>query len=365
MPRFRPDLDGLLTYVPGRPIEDVAREIGIGPEEIVKLASNESPDGPFPGVADAVLVAALESNRYPDNDAFELTRALADFEGVAEENLWLGAGSTGILGCIAYGLGGPGTSAVYAWPSFVMYRIISRWSMTESIEVGLDEQFAHDLDAMVDAIRDDTTVVYICNPNNPTGTTVSGDAMDRFLRSIPDHALVVVDEAYHHFVDDPDYRSSVATTLERPNVVVLRTLSKVFALAGHRVGYAIGHPGTLDNLKRTQAPFTVGVLAQAAALASLPQTSELKRRVDQNREGRRQIEEELASRGVPFVPSQANFVYMKPGAPPEGAADSLLSQGIVVRPMSRGWIRVTVGTPEENQAFLHALERLGGPIAHL
>lgn len=358
MPRFRPDLEGLLTYVPGRPIDEVAREIGIPPEEIVKLASNESPHGPFPGVADAVLAAASESSRYPDNEAFELTGALARLEGVSPANIWLGAGSTGILGCVAVGLGGPGTSAVYSWPSFIMYRIISRWAMTESIEISLDPDYTHDLSAMAAAIRGDTTVSYVCNPNNPTGTVVSADDLERFIGAVPEQTLVVVDEAYHHFVDDPSYRTAIPMATGRRNVVVLRTLSKVFALAGHRIGYAIGCADTLENLKRTQAPFTVGAISQTAALTSLSQEDELKRRVEQNSLGRDQLQAGLAQRVVDYVPSQANFVFMKLGSDSEKITDLFLSQGVIVRPMSGGWIRVTVGTPAENDLFLAAIDKI-------
>lgn len=358
MPRFRPDLDGLLTYVPGRPIEEVSREIGIDPDKIAKLASNESPEGPFPGVTEAVLAAAVDSNRYPDNDAFELGDELARRESVSREALWLGAGSTGLLGAVAYGVGGPGTSAVYAWPSFVMYRIISRWAMTESIEVGLDDRHAHDLEAMSSSLRHDTTIVYVCNPNNPSGTTVPGGDLETFIESIPDRTLVVVDEAYHHFVEDSTYRSAVPLALQTPNVIVLRTLSKVYALAGHRVGYAIGAPDTLEKLKRTQAPFTVSSLAQAAALASLPQEAELKRRIVANRDARQKMQAALDEKGVPYVPSQANFVFMRPGPPSGTVFEQLLSQGVIVRPMSRGWVRVTLGTPEENETFLNALDQV-------
>lgn len=356
MPRFRSDLEGLVTYVPGRPIEEVAREAGVEPSEIIKLASNENPEGPFPGVVDAVARVAAGSNRYPDTDAFELMGALSAEIGVDTRQLWLGSGSVGLLGCIAYGIGGPGTSAVYAWPSFVMYRIISRWAFAQAIEVPLDDELTHDLDAMRSAVRDDTTIVYLCNPNNPTGTVVRGDSVESFVESLPESVLVVVDEAYHDFVDDPSYRSAVPLALSRPNVVVLRTFSKIFALAAHRIGYAVGDAATLDNLRRTQAPFSVGVAAQTAALVSLGQDDELKRRVEANAQGRRHLLKAVAERELPHAVSQANFVYVKIGDDSALVAAKFTKQGIIIRPMSHGWIRVTVGLPSENEAFAKALD---------
>ncbi len=358
MPRFRPDLDGLVTYVPGRPIEEVAREVGINPAEIVKLASNESPDGPFPGVAEAVAAAIGESNRYPDNDAHLLTQALANHVGVEKEFLWLGAGSTGLLGSIAYGLGGAGTSAVYARPSFVMYRIISRWSMTDPIEVRLDKSYTHDLSAMLAAVRPDTSLIYLCNPNNPTGTVVGGDELTRFVDSIPESVVIVVDEAYHHFVSDPGYRSSLPLALERPNLVVLRTLSKVFALAAHRVGFAVGMPETLQALKRTQAPFTVSTIAQVAATTTLSQNAELEKRIAANARGRDMVLSALSDREILHSHSETNFVFLKIGDDSNAAAEQFVRRGIIIRPMSRGWIRVTIGAAAENAAFVDALDQI-------
>jgi histidinol-phosphate aminotransferase len=358
MPRFRPDLDGLVTYVPGRPIDEVAREIGMDEAKIIKLASNESPEGPFPGVTEAVAAVVRDSNRYPDNDAFELTGALADHLQVDSTNLWLGAGSTGLLGSIAYGLGGPGTSVVYAWPSFVMYRIISRWSMAKAVEVPLDSDFKHDLGSMLGSITENTNLVYLCNPNNPTGTIVPDFEVREFIERLPESVVVVVDEAYHHFVEDSSYRSAIPLALDRPNVIVLRTLSKVFALASHRIGVAIGDPATLTALKRTQAPFTVSSVGQAAALATLDHPDELRRRIAANSAGRRMLSEALKTRAIPHTRSEANFVFLRMGADARPLADRFLRLGIIVRPMSSGWIRVTVGTPSENEIFIAAIDKI-------
>ena len=356
MPHFRPDLEGLVTYVPGRPIEDVAREIGMEPDDIVKLASNESPEGPFPGVSEAIARVLDGSNRYPDSDVHDLTFGMADDLGVNQDQVWFGAGSTGLLGAIALSMGGAGTSAVYAWPSFVMYRIISRWAGTNAVEVPLDGGHRHDLEAMRTAIRDDTTVVYVCNPNNPTGTIVSGDDLAGFIESVPESALVVVDEAYHHFVSDPSYRSFLGAATERPNVLVLRTFSKVYGLAAQRIGYAVGDAGLLEKLRRTQAPFTVSSVAQAAAIASLGNDGEMKRRVDANAAGRHHLAGVFSERGLDHADSHTNFVYFRLGDDSGAVASSFVRQGVIVRPLSGGWIRVTIGTGAEMERFSSALD---------
>lgn len=360
MLHFRPDLEGLVTYVPGRPIDDVAREIGMEPDDIVKLASNESPEGPFPGVSEAIARVLDGSNRYPDSDVHDLTKAMADDLGVSTDQVWFGAGSTGLLGAIALSMGGAGTSAVFAWPSFVMYRIISRWAGTKAVEVALDADHRHDLEAMREAVRDDTAVVYVCNPNNPTGTIVSGEDLAAFVGSVPESALVVVDEAYHHFASDPSYRSFLDAATERPNVLVLRTFSKVYGLAAHRIGYAVGDEGLLDKLRRTQAPFTVSSVAQAAAIASLGNEAEMKRRVEANAAGRHQLAGVFSERGLDHADSQTNFVYFRLGDDSHAVASSFVRQGVIVRPLSEGWLRVTIGTPLENERFVSAL---GGAIA--
>jgi histidinol-phosphate aminotransferase len=358
MPTFRQDLRALAPYVPGRPIEDVAGEMGIPPDQIVKLASNESPDGPFPGVNEAVAGTLANSNRYPDNDAPQLLDALSKWLGVPNDHLWLGAGSVALLSHIALAAGGPGTSSLFAWPSFVMYRNVSRWAMTESVEVPLTPDFLHDLEAMSTAVRENTTVVYLCNPNNPTGTIITGDAMDWFVGAVPERVLVVVDEAYSDFVTDPSYRTSVSLAMEQPNVVVLRTFSKIFALAAHRVGYAVGQPATLAELRKTQIPFSISQVAQTAATVSVGDQAEHRRRVEANAIGRHHLLGALEERGIPHSESHANFVYLRIGEDSAAVGDDFMTRGVIVRPMSRGWLRVTVGGGPENQRFVTALDEV-------
>ena len=358
MPRFRPDIAALSAYAPGRSIEEVASRIGVASADIVKLASNESPDGPFPGVIEAATEALAVSNRYPDNDHVELTAALSQWLNVPAEHLWLGNGSVGLLGHIALAVGGPGTSAVYAWPSFVMYRIASRWAMSEVVEIPLDDAHVHDLGAMADAIREDTTVVYLCNPNNPSGTIVPSDEMTGFIDSVPDSVLIVVDEAYHEFVTDDSHATAIPHALRRPNVVVLRTFSKIFALAAHRVGYGVARPETITELRKAQAPFSVTQIAQVAASASLHDRGELERRVEVNRIARNQVLGVLEGRSLPHSESHANFVYFEL-APPANETSALFTErGVIVRPMSGGWLRVTIGSEPEIQRFVGALDEV-------
>lgn len=358
MPTIRPDIAAIGPYVPGRSIEEVAAEIGMEPGEVVKLASNESPDGPFPGVIEAAAKALAQASRYPDEDLRDLTRGLSDFLEVPGDHLWFGAGSVGLIGHVAAAVGGPGTNAVYAWPSFVMYRIATRLALSEAIEVPLDEEHVHDLEAMREAIRPSTTVVYLCNPNNPSGTIVDSNALAAFVASVPQETLVVIDEAYHDYVTDQRYATALPEAMRRSNVLVLRTFSKIFALAGHRVGYAVGRPETISELRKAQPPFTVGQVAQAAASASLRDVGELQRRRLANAAARHQLQGVLTERSLPHAESQANFIYFE--LPIEGiaAAQRFMKQGVIVRPMSGGWLRVTIGSMEENRRFVDALDEV-------
>jgi histidinol-phosphate aminotransferase len=358
MPRFRSDIAAIRPYVPGRAIEVVAAEIGISPDEIIKLASNESPDGPFPGVIEAAARVLAGSNRYPDNDNLELTAALSEFLDVPGEHLWFGNGSVALLGHIALAVGGPGTSSVYAWPSFVMYRIVSRWASSEAIEVPLGEGQVHDLEAMLRAIRDDTTVVYLCNPNNPTGTIVAADALGDFIESVPESVLVVIDEAYHDYVTDGTYATAIPHAVKRPNVVVLRTFSKVFSLASHRVGYGVAVPGTIVEMRKAQAPFSVTEVGQAAAAASLLDRAELERRIRVNAGSRHHLLGAIAERSLPHTESHTNFVYFELGLPAEESATRFAGLGVIVRPMSGGWLRVTIGSDGENRRFVETLDQV-------
>ncbi|MGH8945599.1 MAG: histidinol-phosphate transaminase [Acidimicrobiia bacterium] len=359
MPTFREDIAALTAYEVGRPIAEVAREHGIDPSRVVKLTSNESPEGPFPGAVEAAAQAMTRSNRYPDPDVWELAHRLADELAVDYVNLLFGAGSVALLSEIANAVGGPGTTSVYAWPGFVMYRFVSKWAMTRPVEVPLDEDFELDLERMAATVDETTRVVYLCNPNNPTGTIRGADEIERFVDGLPESVLVAIDEAYHHFVTDERYRTAIPLALERPNVVVLRTFSKIYSLAAQRIGYAVGQHATLREIRKAQAPLTVNQVAQAAALASLGQPEEIRRRRDANGAARRFIEASLSERGLEHPRSHTNFVYFKMSrTDSRSMAGEFVHRGVIIRPMSSGWMRVTVGSEEENKRFVEALDEV-------
>ncbi|MCP4309363.1 MAG: histidinol-phosphate transaminase [bacterium] len=352
MPAFRTDLGGVPVYRPGKPIDEVSRELGI--EEIVKLASNEWPAAPFPEVQDALTAATRDLNRYPENSVFHLVNALADYLNIPGDNLWMGAGSTELILCTAIAVGGHGTSVVFADPSFVMYPIAAALAGSEPIAVPSTAGLGHDLDAMLAAIRPDTSLVFVCNPNNPTGTWLAADDVASFIAAVPDHALVVVDEAYYEFVTSEDYDTAIALALARDNVVVARTFSKVFGLAGLRVGYMVGQPETLAQLRKAQVPFSVNSMAQVGALTALEYPDRLAERIRGNDTARSLLEAGLAKLGLDYIPSQTNFVLIRPDGDAPQLGERLLQAGVIVRPMGP-FIRVTVGTQDENQVLLDAL----------
>lgn len=356
MPRFRPEIAALKPYKVGRQLEDVARAHGLDPADIVKLTANEAPEGPFPGVVDAAARVLAGSNRYPDNACWDLGHALAEEMAVDFSNLMFGAGSVALLAEIANAVGGPGTKIVYGWPSFIMYRFAAIWAGSGYVEVPLGEGFELDLDAMRAAIDDETTLVVVCNPNNPTGTVKPAEEVEAFIETVPESVLVVVDEAYHEFVTDPRYRTEVPLAVTRPNVVVLRTFSKIYALAALRIGYAIAHPELLTELRKAQAPLTVNRVAQAGALASLGQPEELERRRSENAARRHHLVGALAEREVPTADSHTNFIFFELGDQTEEVVEQMTSDGVIIRAMGGGWVRVTIGNDEENRRFIDALD---------
>lgn len=359
MPTFREDIAALAAYEVGRPIDEVAREHGLDPAAVVKLTANESPEGPFPGVIEAAAAAMARANRYPDPNVGDLGHRLAEELGVDYSNLLFGAGSVALLAEIANAVGGPGTSSIYGWPSFVMYRFVSRWAMTRPVAIPLDDGFELDLERIAQTVDATTRVVYVCNPNNPTGTIKGAAEMKRFIDDLPDSVLVVVDEAYHHFVTDDRYSTAIPLALERPNVVVLRTFSKIYSLAAQRIGYAVGRPETLIEIRKAQPPLSVNQVAQAAALASLGQPNEVRRRREANEAGRRFIEGALSERGLAFPRSHTNFVYFQMAQPDSRSiASEIGRRGVIIRPLSSGWMRVTVGSEAENERFVEVLDEV-------
>lgn len=354
-PRFRNDLAGVQPYIPGRSIAEVAAAHGL--DDVVKLASNESPYPPFDEAQQAIAAGIEGLNRYPDNRRQRLAAALARHHGVGADQIWTGGASNELTLLVGLTLGGPGTSAVYAWPSFGLYRIGTVAAFSTPIEVPLDERRRHDLDALEAAVRGDTTVVFICNPNNPTSTHVTSDDLVRFVDRLPNTVMVVVDEAYGEYATAADYGTMIPLAAERPNVVVTRTFSKVYGLAGLRVGYAITAERNIAELRRLQLPFSVTSLAESAAIVALGQQHRIGVRVERNEAGRKLLVDALRSRGFEVAESQANFAYTDFGERSEAIADALSHRGVIVRPsVEPGWLRISVGTDAEIGRLLSALD---------
>jgi histidinol-phosphate aminotransferase len=359
-PEVRPALAGLQPYEPGKPSSEVRRELGL--ERVIKLGSNEGPLGPFPSALAAIQRAAPELNRYPEL-GFELIERLAGLHGVERSWVSLGHGADSIVWHLSVAYLDPGDEAVMCWPSFPSYHLDAIKCAATPVHVALRDG-AYDLEALADRISDRTRIAYVCNPNNPTGGIVDAAALERFLEAVPERVVVVVDEAYHEYVDAPGYPDTIATHVRtRPNVVVLRTFSKIYGLAGLRVGYAVAPAGISRDLARVRPPFEVNELAHVAAAASLDDPAEIARRRALKAEGRAGLVATCSRLGLTPLPAYANFVCV-PVGDGRAVANSLLHEGVVVRPLDQFGdaesIRVTVGTPEENAVFAAALERVLG-----
>ncbi len=349
----RADLDALPTYVPGRSPADLARELGL--PEAIKLASNEVPYGPLPGVVEAVAQAAAGVHRYPDMGVVALRQALAERYAVDPDRIATGCGSVALAEHLVRATCLPGDELLYAWRSFEAYPIIAATSGATSVRVPNDAGHGHDLTAMAAAVTDRTRMILVCNPNNPTGTAVRRAELDRFLDAVPDDVLVVIDEAYREFVTDPDVPDGL-TYADRPNVAVLRTLSKAWGLAGLRIGFLVAQPAVAAAVRKVVTPFSTSLAAQAGALAALAQAGEVERRCALVVAERDRLTEALRKL-VPDVPeSQANFVWLPLGDRSVDFGKACESRGVIVRPFAGDGVRVTIGTPAENDAFLAAAE---------
>jgi len=357
----RPAVAAMPVYRPGRNPADLAREIGV--PRAVKLASNEVAFPPLPAVVQAIAATAGETNRYPDNGAVVLTRALADRYGVEPAQVATGCGAVTLCQQLAQAYNDPGSSIAFAWRSFEMYPLLAQVAGARSVQVPLvpgspgGAADTHDLDALAAAIDDTTRLVFVCNPNNPTGTAVRGPALERFLDAVPAETLVVLDEAYREFVTDPEVPDGVELMRGRPNVAVLRTFSKAWGLAGLRVGYLLAEdPGVADAVRRTHVPFSVSMLAQAAAVAALASEDEVRARCAAVVAERARLTAALRERGLGVADSQANFVWLPLGERAGAVAAALEARAVITRPFAGEGVRVTVGTPEEDDVFLAALD---------
>jgi histidinol-phosphate aminotransferase len=316
----------------------------------IVLASNESPYGLLPAVAATIDGITSGVSRYPDMSATALVEAIADYHGVAPEQVAVGAGSVEVVGQIAAAVVDRGDEVVYGWRAFEAYPIIATVAGGTSVQVPLRDH-VHDLDAMAKAVTTRTRLVIVCNPNNPTGTAV-GNGLTSFVEQVPDDVLVVVDEAYHHYADPAVVPDGLAAFRDRPNVVVTRTFSKAFALAGLRVGYCIGAPDVVQAVRKTQIPFSVSGLAQQCAIAALGDEAVVARRAAMTVAERERVTTALRAAGYDVPPSQANFVWLAIGDASAGFAQHCADAGVLVRPFAGDGVRVTIGLPEENDAFL-------------
>ncbi|MGZ4571211.1 MAG: histidinol-phosphate transaminase [Blastococcus sp.] len=357
----RPAVQALPAYKPGRNPADLAREIGV--DRAVKLASNEVAFPPLPAVVAAIASAAAETNRYPDNGAVVLTRALADRYGVEPAQVATGCGAVTICQQLAQAFNDPGSSIAFAWRSFEMYPLLAQVAGARAVQVPLvpgrpgGPADTHDLDALAAAIDDTTRLVFVCNPNNPTGTAVRRAELERFLDSVPATTLVVLDEAYREFVTDPDVPDGTELMRGRPNVAVLRTFSKAWGLAGLRVGYLLAEdPAVAEAVRKTNVPFSVSTLAQAAAVAALASEDEVRARGAAVVTERDRLTAALRERGLDVADSQANFVWLPVGEQTAELAAALEARAVITRPFAGEGLRVTVGSPEEDDVFLAALD---------
>jgi histidinol-phosphate aminotransferase len=344
-PRFRPVLDTFPPYVPGKaPVEGG-----------YKLSSNESPYGPLPSVAEAIAKAGLGVHLYPDNQAATLTTAIADRYKVPENHVAVGPGSVGVLKQLMEAVTGPGAEVIYAWRSFEAYPQLADLAGATSVRIPLKDE-THDLDAMAKAITPGTRMILVCNPNNPTGTTVGGRRLTDFLDEVPGDCLVVLDEAYREYIRDPEVTDGLELYASRPNVAVLRTFSKAYGLAGLRAGFLIGHPPVAAAVRKTMLTFSVNSLAQTAAIASLEAgaNAELLARTDLVVRERDRVRTALLADGWTVPPTEANFVWLRLGDQSAAFAEACDKEGVSVRLYAPEGVRISIGTPEANDAFLAA-----------
>ncbi len=359
---FNPALKDLPVYQPGRPIEEVARELGMPASDIIKLASNENPLGPSPAALQAMQHILANINLYPDGNAFYLKQKLAAKLGVQTANVILGNGSNEIIEFVGHALMEPGADVVVSQYCFAIYPLVAKIFNSNVITVPA-KNHGHDLAAMLKALTPKTRVVFIANPNNPTGTVVSKGELIQFANQVPAHVLLVVDEAYIEFLDDPvDFVAEIRDG-KRPNLLLMRTFSKIFGLAGLRLGYGIASPELIATLEKVRQPFNINSIAQAGALAALEDAEHMRKTRENNRRGLKLYEASFQKLGLEYVPSAGNFILVHVGDG-QRVFNEMQKLGVIVRPMGGyllgEWIRISVGTPAENERCLAALQKVLG-----
>jgi len=353
-------LEHLPVYQPGRPVEEVARELGLSARHVIKLASNENPLGPSPMALAALKKALRGLHQYPDGNAFYLKQKLAAKLGVTPAHLVLGNGSNDIIEFLGHALLGPGDEVVVSQYCFAIYPIVARLLGARVITVPARD-YGHDLPAMIRAVTINTKLVFAANPNNPTGTLAPAAEVRRLVAELPEGVVLAMDEAYFEFLDEPVDLLPLIRDGQKPNLILLRTFSKIYGLAGLRIGYGIAHPVFIAALEKIRQPFNVNSLAQAAALAALDDAAHVRKTRHNNFKERKFLEKALCGLNVPFVPSAANFVLARVGAGQE-VCEQLQRRGVITRPMGGyqlpEWIRISVGTPPENRRCVNALRQI-------
>jgi histidinol-phosphate aminotransferase len=357
--KFAPSyIRAIAPYQPGKPISELAREMNLEESSIIKLASNENPLGVSPLAQEAIRSVLADLGRYPDGNGFELKRALCSRYGVAADQIVLGNGSNDVLDLAARAFLTPADEAIYSQHAFAVYPLAIQAIGARGIEVPARD-YGHDLDAMAKAVTSKTRIVFIANPNNPTGTFISAAELEAFISKLPDHVLVVLDEAYNEYLPDEVRVETVEWLKRYPNLVISRTMSKVYGLAGLRVGYALANADVADLLNRVREPFNVNSVALAAAAAALGDREFVRKSYELNRSGMKQITEGLTALGLAYIPSYGNFVTfeVKDAA---GVFQRLLKAGVIVRPIASygmpNHLRVSIGLESENARFLETLK---------
>lgn len=362
---LNPALEHLPVYQPGRPIEEVARELRLPAARIIKLASNENPLGPSPVALTAMRKALRQAHLYPDGNAFYFKRKLASKLRVEPANLVLGNGSNDIIEFLGHALMGPGAEVVVSQYCFAIYPIVAKLLGATVVTVPA-KNYGHDLGAMLRVVTADTKVIFVANPNNPTGTLAPPGDVRRLIEEVPPNVVLVMDEAYIEFLDKPLDLIPLVRSGKKPNLILLRTFSKIYGLAGLRLGYGIGHPAFIAALEKIRQPFNVNSLAQAGGLTALDDIAHVRKTRQNNAAGRKFWEAALSAMGLEFVPSSANFVLARVG---QGRAvfEALQLRGIITRPMGGyelpEWIRISIGTPAENRRCARALQKIIGRVA--
>jgi histidinol-phosphate aminotransferase len=358
--RLNPVLEQIPVYQPGRPITEVARELGLPERRVIKLASNENPLGPSPAALAAIKKASRQLNLYPDGNAYYFKQKLAASLQVGSANLVLGNGSNDIIEFLAHALVGPGDDVIVSEFSFAIYAIVTRLLGGNVVTVPA-KNHGHDLPAMAAAVTNRTKIMFVANPNNPTGTFASGEDIRHLIEQTPPGVVLVMDEAYFEFPKNPLDLVPIVRSGEKPNLILLRTFSKIYGLAGLRLGYGIGHPELIAALEKIRQPFNINSLAQAAGMAALDDREHTRKTRENNFQGLHFLEEAFTGMNLPFVPSSANFVLVNVGQG-QLVFEEMQKLGVITRPMGGyqlpEWIRISVGTPRENSRAINALKRV-------